>query len=115
MGIDLTLMPDKWPGLSVHGAPLGFDRLGLQCGHCDLFQELESVATVAPHGIYYYGDEGIARETENPYGRPVSFVTAGQIVKILDSIEWEWREWDAAVWAFIRALPPDRRVFLWFH
>jgi hypothetical protein len=112
MGVDLTLLPDKHPGI---GFDSSYDRLGLQGRNYDLWDRLKAVATPLPAGLQWYGDEGLHRVTENPYGEPITFVSVSLFLKLWDECNPAPCEWDRAVAAFLRALPVDRRVILWFH
>jgi hypothetical protein len=114
MGVDLTLVLDKY---ELSGPILAHDRLSLRGRHYDLWVRLDAAGTPVAEGIDWYGDEGIERRTENPYGDPIKAITAFQFIKAWDEFSKgsHWGDWDLAVAAFIRALPAATKIVLWFH
>lgn len=57
------------------------------------------------------GDEGWAHVEEDPYGTPLEYILAGHLAKVnVDKAS----PWNQACFAFIRALPKDTPVVLWW-
>lgn len=113
MGLDLTIAVDDYHGLST---PSTYTRLAFHGRYYHLFDALEKQAS--PVGkILWYGDDGLKEVTTNPYGTPILSIDADEMIALIDSHKNadELGTWDVAVVAFIRALPPDTAIYLWFH
>ena len=113
MGVDLTLCPEPhYTGGS--GSFLAYDRIALARDR-DLWDRLaETLPTeTLPVGVTveWYGDEGIEPLTEDPYGTRLTWARAASFAAIDPG---ETRH-NRAVWAFLAALAPDRRVVLYWH
>lgn len=115
MGVDLTIVIDKY---GLDEPILAHDRLSFRGRHYDFWDRLNAAATPLAEGLDWYGDEGIERVTTNPYGDPIKSLTAYQFMKAWDEFDNEdshWGDWDRAIAAFIKALPPTMQIVLWFH
>ena len=111
----MTLVPERYPNLG--GEPLAYCRFDLDGRWYDFQGELSGYATVLVGGLHWYSDGGLEVVTKNPYGNPITFVTAQKLIEVWDDCmkEKALGEWDRAIIAFIRELPGDHRIFLWFH
>jgi len=123
MGLDLTLVPirhhegmDWWLGHER----LGLDRDGL--GHMILNRNEDGQKLAAPlkpkrlpRKVHFdwYGDEGIERTTTDSYGDPLFYVKAGDLAKAAG--HWKGSPWNEAAMAFVKALPADTPIILWWH
>lgn len=124
MGVDLTLMPMN--GTTAEGKarfphakiPLDRDR--------SLWVRIEQSKIERPWGSLLSGhhdEEGYTETAETPYGTPLTVVHAGQIRSILSdylddlaankSTGWEPR-WTLAACSYLRQLPADTEVVLWW-
>lgn len=113
MGIDLTIIPDDDLG---QGSISSYTRLALRMRNYDLWDALEKRSTPASTPMMWYGDEGLKKVKTNPYGQKITSVTASQFTAAWAAhVPPTVSPWDAAVHAFIAALPPDHDLFLWFH
>lgn len=114
MGVDLTLVFDKY---DLPGPVLAFDRLSFKGRHYDLWSRLKDLATPISEGVDWYGDEGIERRTDDQYGDPLTVITAHQFMKAWNEFlpDSHWGDWDLAMAALIKALPPGANIVLWFH
>jgi len=109
MGMDLTLAIDLWPGLNR--SLLAYDRMSVTRNY-DLFDQIR---TLEPRPLEryldWYGDEGIERRDDDPYGAVLTYLTAGELGKLDPGEGWL----NVAAWAYLRALPPNTTVLLWWH
>ena len=109
MGLDLTLLPARFRMLDgFHG----YDRLGM---HRDpeLFDQILALPSLELHRpLDWYGDEGIESLAADPYGNVLRFCQAGDLGRTAPAFRSTWNE---AVLAFIRALPPETEIVLWWH
>ena len=111
MGINLTIAVDPYN----MGTPYGNQQLSFRGRYYSLWSDLEKAADPIP-AIWWYKDKGLEKVTHNPYGSPILQITAGDMLKLIDQHEIpEKAKWDLAVVAFIRALPEDTDIYLWFH
>lgn len=114
MGIDLAISPDRFPMPNVKF--LASNRLGFEGRYYDLWDKLEQAADVTGETILWCEDDGWTERTENPYGTPLKFITAGKFVEAVDaSGVTTMKPFDSAIVGFVRLLPPDTRLLLWFH
>jgi hypothetical protein len=126
VGLDLTLLPKRHP--SINDWILCHDRLSLDSDY-DLFARLGHPRfegegrRVTPHPtppewtkIQVYGDDGIEVMTTDAYGNPLTFLYAREF---FDTGAWPWMtessDWNVAVREFVRALPRETPVILWWH
>ena len=61
--------------------------------------------------INWYWDEGIETITENPYGEPLTYLTAGEFCELDTS---DLGNWNSAVVEFLCALPRETPVLLYW-
>lgn len=111
MGIDLTLAPVPWhesmtPWL-LHDRCI-LDRQG------DLLDTIRKIeAQPVPGGVVqWYGDDGIQRRPDDPYGSPLKFARAWQFRNCPTS---GLTQRNRAAMAWIGALPTETPVVLWWH
>lgn len=125
MGIDLTLCPVRHDHGKDSGSILVYTRLDFNMRDYDLWKKIQAEAIPLGVPVSWYMDQGIEDVTEDPYGSPLTFITAHRLLKIIDehfkSSDELWirsgnrGHWDLGCLAFIRALNPDRRIILWWH
>lgn len=114
MGVDLTVVPEWMPGLSL--APLAVTRFDMDIRDYDLWKALKEASTPLECGLQWYGDDGIETRTTDAYGDPIGFVTAFTFLRLWrEHLDGDRSRWDRAVIAFIQELEPERRVLLYFH
>jgi hypothetical protein len=58
-------------------------------------------------------EEGWKKESSDPYGSKLTYVTAEELLKIKPEV-W-WSPWDKGVRAMIGALPKEFPFILWWH
>lgn len=115
MSLDLTLCPYDWPGRIDWDFFLAYTRL--RCGGASGFAERLERSGVTPHPLpprsrfSWYGDEGLKDYTTDPYGTPLTYLTAAELL----SVAPPENERGPSVWAYLKALPPDTPVVLWWH
>lgn len=119
MGLDLTfcIIPenrDWW---------LGYDRLGTERDYA-LYSQISEIGRggsrpvmrprpVPPEADFmWYGDEGLQEKLEDPYGEPLTYVLALDFHKInLERVN----DRNRPVIEFIKMLPPQTRIVLYWH
>lgn len=117
MGLDLTLCPYDWSdGFGDNVWWLTYTRIGLRGGARAFAEQLEASQLpvhLLPPGaqVEWYGDEGLKKTREDPYGEPLTFMRAGDLVKLEMPPSKRW----AAAWAYLKALPPETPILLWWH
>lgn len=110
MSVNLTLVFDRF----AHGSPiLGYNRLALGYQDHELFDQIKADAVPLSGGMDWYDDDGLEVVSEDPYGAPLTCMSAFTLARHFASEEL--RGWDAAVLAFVKHLPPDARIVLWWH
>ena len=114
MGVDLTLVPDRF---ETGSQPiLGYTRLPLMCRWYRLHEALKVVASPLGNGLIWYGDEGVETVHEDAYGDKLTWVLPSQFLKAAnETISEPLGPWDRAVVSFIQSLSPMTRIVLWFH
>lgn len=109
MSVNLTLAFDrygtKWPTLCYERHRLGWQD-------SEAFDRLKADAVPLRDGVQWYGDEGLEERKEDPYGQPLTFMSAHTIARHLGAAPL--RGFDAATLAYVKALPPETRVILWW-
>jgi len=126
MGVDLTVCPVRWDNTHwwlLHER-ISFDRnyelfaqMGLtgvedEAGN-DIVAVMEDSPVPEGKRVEVYGDEGIEVCTTTPYGDPLTFVRAKEFRKV--KTDKTIGKWNLAVIRFLRALPPETPVVLWWH
>jgi len=111
MGIDLTLHPIKFAHLKdwwLLTESLSMDR---DYALYDQIKNLGSIrANIEGRRIQRYEDDGLKEIIEDAYGSPLHYVLAGQLATILPESDW-----NKAIVAFLKALPPSTPVLLYWH
>jgi len=110
MSLSLRFIFVKWE--HSPGRILGYERLSLSHQDYELFDRIRAEATPIDGVLLSYEDEGIKDRSDDPYGTQLTFLTAHRLAKHFEGVEME--AWDAAVLAFVKALPPSTRIVLWW-
>lgn len=115
MSINLTLIPDRFgfsKGMSIHAHTM----LPLYWQDACFFTRLHNEAIPLKSPILLYNDdEGMTSEAEDCYGDPLTYMPANLLCSHLQYIiEENLKPWDRAVIAFVKALPSDMKVVLWW-
>jgi len=121
MGLDLILVPIR------------YDRINwwLATNRLDTDRDYNLYEQIAEHGrttpikrlpaprplpekthFEWYEDEGLKIRKDDPYGSPLTMLTAGELAQADTS---QSSAWNKAVWEMIRNLPPDTPIVLWWH
>lgn len=115
MGLDLTLVPNRYP--QIGGWFLAYDRISLDRQYA-LFDAIRDQVDTFPleddTRFQWYGDEGLEDVREDPYGSPLRWCFAKDLSKIRLSVE-DLSAWNRGVVAFVRSLPPDTKIVLWWN
>lgn len=109
MSISLTLVVDQF---RLPGRVLAYNRLRLELQDYRLFDRIKAEAVPLSEGVSWYEDEGLKQRSADPYGSPLTVLTAYAVARHLSGVRLY--HWDAAVLAFLNALPPETRVVLWW-
>ena len=115
MSVDLTLCPDRHDGRSLNGWWLAYERISLD-GDGRLW---DAIKELPPHPLppltrfTWYSDGGLEDATTDKYGEPLTYATAGELGAIVLPEDVSPR--NAAVFAYLRALPAGTPVVLWWH
>lgn len=121
MGLDLTLMPFYSSGPACNIAHTMIDTLGGYVLH-DLIAPIEDRhgRDVPEHFYTFRGrDEndntcyGITIKT--PYGERLKYVQARHLAALAESEEVQSSPLNRAAWAYLKELPPDWRIALYWH
>jgi hypothetical protein len=112
MGLDLTVYPLKHYR-SASGTPFLCDSLRLDRDGA-LFAAIERAPSFPVPQVEVYEDDGLRVRGTNPYGDPVRYVLAGELARVIADAAG-LSPWNVAVVAFLRALPADLPVYLWWH
>lgn len=110
MSTNLTLVFDRYG--CERDSLLAFERMRLDWQDYDAFDRLKSDAIPFVNGVDWFGDEGLEHSTTDDYGFPLTYVSAHTLAQHLS--QESLRGWDAAALAFLKALPPDTKVVLWW-
>lgn len=57
-------------------------------------------------------------QKENMYGEEIEYVLANELCKVnelSETKEYRWTDWNKAIFAMMKALPPDFPIILWWH
>lgn len=110
MGFNLHLGIDRY--WHNQRPPLCYQRLRLDHRAELVEDELKAVSVPLLEGAYWYGDEGLKVETTDCYGEPLTWVPAITLAHRLERLDLG--TWDLAVLAYLKTIPPDTRVVLWW-
>jgi hypothetical protein len=128
MGLDLTLCPNPFSNLGIEwdGRFLAYDRISLKRNYTIFAQICPEInrdwnmrekqrcnPKPMPVPVAWYNDEGIETITEDAYGKPLTYVTAGELSKI--KVPKDTSDWNKAVFALIRSLDPETQILLYWH
>ena len=108
MGINLTLVIDQ----HGHDPILAYTRLPLYWQDYAAFDELTELSTHLETYVGWYDDSGLVTRTVDPYGDPLTFITAHELATFLE--EQGLQGWDLAVLSFVQMLPAATKVALWW-
>lgn len=119
MGVDLTLAPirHKDMGWWLATERLSLDRDGT--GHVIGGMEgmIGPVKTFPlPESVRFdwYGDNGVHETRNDSYGSGLEYAKAGDLARVMSKIK-EMTPWNEAVMAFVKALPKDTPIVLYWH
>lgn len=111
MGVDLTLLPLDYERENSGSA---FSRLNLERRR-ELWDEF---VKLPEHPISrvtgYMGDE-FGDKTEDPYGTPLKWVYAKDLLPLKNHEAVQDNDQNRAIWAFLEALNPDKKIVLYWH
>lgn len=110
MSLNLTLAFDRY---GFDGPILCYERHRLDYQNDDWFDQIKAEALPLPDGVRWYDDDGLETATEDCYCESLTFMSAGVIARHLSTRALHG--FDAAVLAYVKALPPETRVVLWWH
>lgn len=112
MSLDLTLVFD--PFKSNPDCFHGYNRLRMDSAY-RLFEAIQDSdpAPLNPGRVVdWYGDEGLETRDTDVYGDRLTLITASALVAVMNKFDLSPK--NAAVFAYLRALPPDEEVILWW-
>lgn len=123
MGLDLTLLP----AYSMTAGDMSLDILRLfEAG--DLWDPIEAIESslvpvgfrswLALHqstGCRYDGERTFGETKTDAYGKRLRMVGAGDLVKLAEHPAWRAHPRNVAALAYLRALPADWPVVLYWH
>ena len=113
MGLDLTLLPHKHH--HTGGVPLLCESLRLDRDY-GLFGKLRACPSREAGALEVRCDSGWRTTQTDPYGDPIRYALAGDLAAVLvDVSSADVSPWNFAALAFLRALPADVPVYLWWH
>ncbi len=121
MGLDLSVMPIQYGNVKTNKWWLCYNRLSFDRNY-DLFEffgserEEHNKKTIKEKkipddvSVDIYGDEGLKKEVNNPYGEPLTFFYAEDVKNI--PIKKSFSDWNKAIIKFLKSLPPKTVVVL---
>jgi hypothetical protein len=115
MGVDLRLLPFDYDG----GSSAYSHQILTYDGTYDFYDEINKLPQMPVPKSFHtfcsrdeaYEESRYGNTQETPYGERVKFVLAGDLVKI-ESGNWPQAR---ATRAFLRELPPETKVALFWH
>jgi hypothetical protein len=110
MSVNLTLAFDRY---GLKGPILCYERHRLDWVDYGLFARIKAEAVPLTEGVQWYDDDGLGETKEDCYGEPLTFMSAHNIARYLGTVPL--RGFDAATLAYLKALPVDTRVVLWWN
>jgi len=118
MGLDLAFGIDPWKvkrKKKIDTWFLAYDRLGLRQDY-SLFAAIKEQCKPKPipedMGILWYENGGLKETTVDAYGKPLTYLTAGELGKVILP---NTSDWNKAIFDFIKTLPPETMIILWWH
>lgn len=122
MSLALTLYPSRYNLDSMlDSMHIGHDRLMVEndgWAHC---VRADSARKELPFELEIHEDtDGLIEVTEDQHGDPITYMTAGELVAVplttpVDNETVDLLPMTRAALAFLRALPSNRPVVLYFH
>lgn len=118
MGVDLTLMPLM--SKEIDRLPLSRELIEIERRR-ELWDDINALPQkpLEKLGCYKaYDKEGntcYGDATETPYGEPITYTTAGDLLSLSDhpAVQDNWK--NIAVWAYLEKIPRDWPVALYWH
>lgn len=119
MGLDLTLLP-----FDCDQGDFCFSHTMLDCERRrDLFEAIMERLheTPVPGGFQSFmgrtedGDTRYGATTKTPYGEPLGWVQAGDLVKIGPHVGVVDNHLNRAIWAYLKELPYQTKIALYWH
>ena len=89
-----------------------YDRLRVDTQDEELFEQIRALATPLGMDVYWWSEDGAGDVSTDAYDFPLTFITAFRLAALLGSMD---HPWDAALKAFLVALPPATRVVLFWN
>lgn len=118
MGVDLTLLPELYPNIA---GPI-YPHIVLPLSRRrDLWERItDDIENQRLNQAVYWPDDdnGLEERVEDPYGAPITFVTAHELVKVIRKfrdVEGEMGWQNEATLMYLGCCPPLTRVILWWH
>lgn len=110
MGIDLTVLPNRFYDQPGFGD--GYNRLEFwrEAKLFDRIRELKSFPLESDRRFAYYSDDGIEHTLTDAYGSPLQYVEAWEFINVHSD-----NKWNNAVIQFLRSLPLQMPVVLYWH
>lgn len=111
MGLDLTVCPT--PYVNEGGGYLLSTRIDLHRDY-ELFNQIKALPSLKGWlPVRWYEDDGLKERTTDPYGNDLKYTTASEFAAV--DVPDDATDWNRAAIAFLAALPPETRVYLWWH
>ena len=119
MGLDLNLLP-----FDGDMGSMNFSHTVLDCERrSQLFEELEGLPAVrVPEDFNTYlckddeyEESHYGNTQDTPYGEPLTYVLAEQLVPFASHEGVENHFKNRAIWAYLKELPPRTKVALYWH
>lgn len=113
MGLDLTLIFQTNPNSKCFHST---DKLSFTRNY-DLFDKIQKIKAepIPTEIIFYYGD---AKTKIDSYGDALKYIKAGDLAKV-EYIDEPWNDfflaYNKAILEFVRALPPETMIVLYWH
>lgn len=111
MSISLTLAFDVF---RISGPILCTTRQALSFSCMQTFWRIANAAIPLPDGVKWFDDQGLRLYFTDPRGDPLTFINALTLSRLLET-ELLLNDFDLATLAYLKAIPPDTRVVLWWH
>ena len=109
MSMNLILGFDRY---GIKGSVLCFERHRLDWQDYEAFDHIKAEAIPMPEGVHWYDDDGLQARNDDPYGNPLTWMPAHSLARHLACAPL--RGWDMATLAFLKAIPPETKVVLWW-
>lgn len=128
MGLDLTLLPVESEHLAFSHTVLSLDR------RSDMWEKIKLIPQITRDVVFYSfmsrvpdgkseGEKCYGVVKEDAYGNPIKWANAGDVVKAMEEYyesvkDLDWIKYDCrnqAVLAYLKVLPANRLVVLYWH